>query len=74
MKEELKEQIISMILEYEKNIGCYVDLNISAYPDLAKQISVLLLGTDLKIENIQIARAGIGGNKRLPMISITMVE
>lgn len=76
--EELKQQIVEFINEYEKQTGSYIeDYNLLSYTDLCQKISEILSLSDIKVENIRITRSGIGdinGNGKFPMINITFAN
>lgn len=76
--EELKQQIVECIDEFEKQTGSYIeDCNLLSYADLCQKISEILLTTDIKIENVRITRSGIintNGNGKFPTINITFVN
>lgn len=78
MEEELKEQIIYMIVDYEKtHPGVYINFKITDYPELAEKVSELLTQTNIQIKHIQIARMGmadINGNGRFPAVNITFTH
>jgi hypothetical protein len=76
--EELKQQIVGCINEFEEQSGAYIEeYNLLSYTDLCQKISEILLTTDIKIENVRITRSGIidiNSTDKFPNISIQFIK